>query len=216
MGDDGVMTMKPSLREELSVPQTPDFEIELPAGWSRREVSPETLAELTAATKQTFMRAHQPQMQGVMGRLLREAFEGMNRAGAFAIWAPFGAAESSPTMMTSLLARVRRAPPGKSLDAHARELIRSKGATPLRGDKRMLRYAEDENVRLESETFVNHSISYLTPVPGAQRRRALELVASVVRPVAVPAESPWFVSRISLMDLCVASFRWSRVPTAQS
>jgi len=210
------MTLKPSLRQELDLPQVPEFEIELPAGWSRRDVTPESLAALTSATKQTFMQAHQPQMQGAMDHMLREAFEGMKRAGAFAIYAPFGAGESTPGMVGSLLVRIRRAPAGKSLDGLVRELIRIKGATPLRGDKRMLRYAEEENVRLESESFVNHSITYLTPVPGSQRRRALELIASVVRPVAVPAESEWFNAQIGLMDLCVASFRWSRAPSNKS
>lgn len=210
------MTSKPSLREQLNVPQAPDFDIELPPGWSRREVTQDTLAELSAATKQTFMRAHQPQMQGTMERMLQEAFEGMRRSGAFAMFAPFNAPADAPELTASLLARIRRAPEGKSLDAMVRELIRSKGGTPLAGDKRIVRCAENETVRIESETFVNHSITYLTPVPGAQRRRALELVASVVRPIAVPAESPRFMAQINLMDLCVSSFRWSRAPSTES
>lgn len=206
------MTDKSSLREELNMPEAPDFEIELPPGWSRREVTPETLVDFTSSIKHNLMRAHQPQKYATMERLLRDAFDGMRQAGAFAFFAPIDPPEDAPMMSASILARIRRSQDGQSLDALARTLIRSHSATPLMGDARTLRYEEEKQVRIETETFVNHSITYLTPVPGAGRRRALELVASLVRPIATPKDAPRFVAQINLMDLCAASLRWSGGP----
>lgn len=192
--------------------EAPDFEISLPPGWSRREATPEALADVTASIKQNLMRAHQPQMFGTLDRLLREAFDGMRQAGAFAFFAPIDPPEDAPLMSASILARIRRSEDGQPLDAMARTLIRSHGATPLMGDARTLRYEVEKNVRIESETFVNHSITYLTPVPGARRRRALELMASIVRPVDVSGDAPRVVAQKNLMDLCAASLRWTGEP----
>src|SRR5699024_3307075 len=203
-------TTRQTLREELHLPEAPRFEIELPPGWSRREVSSDTLTEISAAAKRNMMKAHQPQMYGAVERLLHEAFDGMKRAGAFEFFAPIEASAEAPSMVASLLARIRRTQDGQSLDRLVSDLIRVKGAAPLLGDKRTIRYEDIENVRVETETFVNHSVTYLTPVPGSKRRRALELVASLVRPVAVGPESEHFIAQKYVMDLCVASLRWSR------
>ena len=210
------MTMERNLREQMNLPHAPSFEMELPPGWHRREVTPEALEELLKATKGTVMKAHQPQLYGALDQLIRQAFDGMKRSGAFAFFAPIEAKQESPSAFASLLARVRRSQDGSSLDALVSEYIRFKGAAPLLGDKRTLRYEEEDHVRIESETLVNHSITYLTPIPGSQRRRALELMASIVRPLAVPVDSPLIIAQKNLMDLCVSSLRWSPTAAADS
>lgn len=202
------MTEKVGLRETLQMPSAPDFVMELPPGWSRRDPSPETLAELSSTIKSNLMKAHQPQTYSNVERLLREAFDGMRRAGAFAFFAPVAPPEGVPMTTASIVARIRRSEDGQSLDAVVRNLIRAHGATPLFGDKRTLRHEQEENIRIEGETFVSQSVTYLIPVPGAARRRALELLATVVRPVGTPADAPGTVAQINLIDLCVSSLRW--------
>ena len=202
-----------SLREELSGPGDPDFTLELPRGWSRREVNAESKADFVEAVSRTLMQAHQPMIMASVQRMLDEAFDGMRRAGAFAYFAPIDPPADAPAMTASIIARVRRASAGESLDDLVGGLIHTYGAEPLRGDYRILRYEEETNVRIESQTIVNNSITYLTPVPGARRGRALELVASIVRPVEMAADLPRLVAQKNLIDLCVASLRWTPSPS---
>ncbi|MER7558478.1 hypothetical protein ABTZ46_16160 [Nocardioides sp. NPDC126508] len=204
------MTDKLDLRSMLNMEPEPDFVVDLPVGWSRREVSDATFLDFESSLKRNLMQAHQPQTYAVLGPGLRDSFEKMRNAGAFAFFAPIDAPANSPKMAASIIARYRRSEDGQPLDGVVRSLIRERGAQPLLDDPRTLRYEEAVEVRLGEGRFVNHSITYLTPVPRSRRLKALELVASLVRPAGLPKESERLRAQKDLLDLIVASVRWVR------
>ncbi|MEI7056060.1 hypothetical protein WBG06_09625 [Nocardioides sp. CCNWLW239] len=202
------MADKLDLRSILNMGPQPEFMMELPAGWSRREVTDETYRDFEASLKRNLMQAHQPQTYSVLGPGLRDSFDKMRNAGAVAFFAPIDAPADAPRMAASIIARYRRSEDGQPLDDHVRKLIRDRGAQSLLGDRRTVRYEEEVDVRLGEGRFVNHSITYLTPVPESRRLKALELVASLVRPAGISRESERLVAQKDLMDLMVASLRW--------
>ena len=202
------MPDKLDLRSILNMDPQPEFVADLPSGWSRREVSDETLRDFEASLKRNLMQTHQPQTYSVLGPGLRDSFDKMRNAGAFAFFAPIDAPADSPKMAASIIARYRRSEDGEPLDNLVRSLIRERGAQPLLDDPRTVRYEDAVDVRLGDGNFVNHSITYLTPVPGTRRLKALEFVASLVRPSGLPKDSERLHAQKNLLDLIVASVRW--------
>lgn len=202
------MSDRMDLRSLLKMEPEPNFVVELPLGWSRHDVSDETRIAFEASLKRNLMQAHQPEIYAVLGQGLRGSFDKMRNAGAFAFFAPIDAPSDSPKMAASIIARYRRSEDGQPLDHVVRRLIRERGAQPLLDDPRTVRYEDSVDVRLGDAQFVNDSITYLTPVPGSRRLKALELVASLVRPSSLPKESEGLRVQKDLLDLIVASIRW--------
>lgn len=199
-----------SLRHELGAPPYPDFEMKLPPGWVRRDIDDVTLASMRDDLKKRLMGEHKPQLFAEARALLDEQFETMRHNGVFAF---FSATEQGPSTLwipASIIASVRSAEPGETLDDLARVLIRSHGATALFGDKKTLRFEREKVVRVETDSFINQSIVYLTPIPGSRRRRALQLVAGFGRPLETPADAPSVNVTKLLFDSCVSSLRWLR------
>lgn len=195
------------LREQLGMSKDPDFVIDLPEGWSRRDVTSDSMDAMLESLKSQFMRAHQPAMYTSMKRLVAEAFAGMKQSGAVGFYAPIDAPEGAFLMPASIIARIKRAEGGASLDSYVRTLIDQRSAEKLFGDPRTLRYEERTVVRVEGQEFVNNSVTYLSPIPGSSRKRAVEFVASLV---SLPRDEneEWLAAQKSLIDLCVASLRW--------
>lgn len=195
------------LREQLGMSKDPDFVIDVPEGWSRRDVTSDSMDSMLESLKSQFMRAHQPAMYTSMKRLVAEAFEGMKQSGAVGFYAPVDAPEGTFLMPASIIARIKRTEGGASLDSYVRSLIDQRGAEQLFGDPRILRYEERTAVRVEGDEFINNSVTYLSPIPGSSRKRAVEFVASLI---SLPRdENPeWLAGQKSLIDLCISSLRW--------
>lgn len=195
------------LREQLGMSKDPDFVIDVPEGWSRRDVTSDSMDSMLESLKSQFMRAHQPAMYTSMKRLVAEAFEGMRQSGAVGFYAPVDAPEGTFLMPASIIARIKRTEGGASLDSYVRSLIDQRGAEQLFGDPRILRYEERTAVRVEGDEFINNSVTYLSPIPGSSRKRAVEFVASLI---SLPRdENPeWLAGQKSLIDLCISSLRW--------
>jgi hypothetical protein len=196
------------LRAELGAPEHPDFDLALPPGWTRREPDDATLDVLLTGLRDRLMREHQPQVYAQVRPQLTQAFEAMRREGAFAFFMATEPQDDTLWIPASIVATVRRAEPGETLDPFVRGLIQQEGATPLLEDKRTLRFERERTVRIQTETIVNHSVFYLTPVPGTGRRRALQLVAGFGRTVETPPEHPSVVAMKVLFDACVSTLRW--------
>lgn len=197
-----------SLRESLGVVPDPDFEMDLPPGWSRRAVDDETFDVMVSGLKRRLMQQHKPDVFTEVRRMLKKSFDDMRQAGGFAF---FVATEQDPAtlwMPASMVASVRRAEPGSSLDDLARNLIVNRGATPLMDDVRTLRYEQEKNIRLGAESVRSHSVTYLIPIPGSKRRRALQLDAGFGTPLTMPANDPYVLAAKFLFDSCVSSLRW--------
>ena len=197
-----------SLRDQLGVPADPEFEIELPPGWSRQPVEKAVFERLAEGLKQRLMKAHKPQVYAELKMMLDQSFDHMRRNGAFAF---FTATEQDPATLAipaSIIASTRKAAPGGNLDDLAKDVIRNQGATPLLGDKRFLRFEQEQTVRIGTDTVINHSIIYITPIPGSKRRRALQLVAGFGRTPDTPTDHPSMEAQRLLFDACVSTLRW--------
>lgn len=196
------------MREELGVQSDPEFELDLPPGWGRHEVDGDELAAMLAATKKRCMDEHKPQLFAEMKVQLESAFENMRRGGVFAFFSPTDPDPGTLAIPSSINASIRRAEPGRTLDDLARTLIRSHGATPLLGDRRTLRFERERTTRLGTETLINHAAVYLTPIPGAKRRRALALVAGFARTPDVASDAESIDAMRFMFDACVSTLRW--------
>lgn len=197
------------LRAAMGISADPEFDMTLPPGWSRRAVDDETFEIMVSGLKQRLMQAHKIEMYAETRRLLKKSFDDMRANGATAFFV--ATEKDNPAtlwMPASMIASIRRAEPGTSLDAMARELIRGHGATPLLGDIRTLRYEKEKRVQVGSESVRNWSVTYLLPIPGTNRRRALQLVAGFGAPLSVPQDDPKVLAIKHLFDTCVSTVRW--------
>ncbi len=202
-----------SLRDELGVREDPDFDITLPPGWSRHAPDAATQERLLSQLKERMMLAHRPDLYGQLRAQVEQSFTDMRKHGVFALFLPDGQDEDALQLPVSLNASIRRAEAGEPLDRLVAALIREHGATPLFQDKRTIRCERQYPMSVGSDTVINHSVMYLTPVPGAKRRRALQLVAGFGRPATLPEDDPKLSAMRYLFDACVATIRW-RPPTS--
>ncbi|NGN96065.1 hypothetical protein G5C66_25420 [Nocardioides sp. KC13] len=197
-----------SLRESLGVTPDPDFDMKLPPGWSRRAVDEQTFETMVSGLKRRLMQEHKPELYTETRRLLKRSFDDMRQNGAFAFFVATEQAPSTLWMPASMVASIRRPEPGSSLDDLARNLIVNHGATPLLGDVRTLRYEQEKTIRLGAESIVSRTVTYLIPVPGSKRRRALQIVGGLSTPVDMPADDPYVVSAKFLFDSCASTVTW--------
>lgn len=201
-----------SLRAELGGGSDPSFQLALPAGWVKREVSDAERDELTAAMRGRLMQANRPELFARMRPLMIEAFRGMAEADVVAFYTPGTGVEDALALPASMTATIRRAAPGETLDALITGLIRTEGATALLGDKRFLRCERNGEHTMDGERVAVTQIVYLTPVPGSGRRRALQFVVTILRPWDVPIDDLPLTMMRALFDLSVSSLIWIPAP----
>lgn len=200
--------MSSDLRSALGVQPDPDFDLDLPPGWSRREVDDETFNLMVADLRRRTMEVHRPEIYAEARRLLKKSFDDMRRGGAFAFFCATEESDSTMWLPASIVASVRRPEPRQSLDDIARTLILSHGAKPLMGDMRTLRFEKESRVQMGAEPVVSHSVTYLIPMPGTKRRRALQLVGAFSVAAGTPSGDDKVLATKFLFDSCVASLRW--------
>lgn len=202
-------TSAPSLREALGAPVDPEFELVLPEGWVRRDVSPETERAMLDAARARLMQAHRPDLYGQLRAQLQESFEAMRRIGAIAHFGPEEGAPDSAFLPASLIASIRTPQPGATLAEEMAQRIRE-GATDLHGDRRFVRFEREAATTIGTERATQTTVVYLTPVPGSRGARALQLTAVITRGAEFPADDPALVLMQRLFDGCVATLRWDR------
>lgn len=186
-----------------------DFSIELPRGWSRFDID-DGHDVLLAGMKKRFLEGHRPDLFAEAKVTFDKAFDGMRKNGVIAFFAPASDDPDSVVIPASINASIRTGEAGQSLDKMVRDAIQRFGARPLFGDPRTLRFERERLVDLGGESVVNHSLIYLTPVPGTQRRQALQLVAGFARTLDIEADAPAMVATRALLDSCVATLTWPR------
>lgn len=203
-----------SLREEVGLQPDPEFDLQLPPGWTRQEVSDRVADSMLATLRRRMMEQHRPDAFVQLEGLLRRSFAEMERDGVLAFFSPTEEGDSTLAIPASIHASIRRAEPGESLDDLARALIQGRGATPLLGDPRTLRFEQEKTIKLGESSLIAQSIIYLTPIPGAKRRRALQLVAGFGRTVDTPPDHPVLEATRLLFDACVSTLTWRPPATA--
>lgn len=197
------------MREMLGAVKDPDFELKLLPGWERHSPDSAGKEKMDAALKQRFMAANRPELHATLRSQLDEAYAVMKKQDVVAYFAQTGdMGDSKAYYPASILAAVRRSPDGSNLDAYVGQAIRDHGAKPLFGDKRFVRFERESTRVLEGGNIVVTSIVYMTPIPGSQRRRGLQLMASLARPESMSAADEKFIGWKNGLDLCVSTLRW--------
>lgn len=200
-----------SLREQLGGAPDPDFELSLPTGWVRREPGEADREELVSTLRTRLMQGHRPDLLARMQPLIDDAFQKMADESVIAFFTPGSGDDTALAIPGSLVASLRRTPAGDAnLDPMIRSLVREAGATPLLGDKRFLRLERERTVTMEDGQLRQTTVVYLTPVPGSDHRRALQLTATVLHPVDAPDDDEPFVLMKTLFDLCVSTLTWKQ------
>ncbi|WP_065569774.1 hypothetical protein [Microbacterium oleivorans] len=202
-----------SVRAQLGLAPDPEFTLALPTGWVRRNVNDAERDSLDAQVRTRLRDAHRPDLYAQIRPLLTDAFSRMADASVLAFFAPEAGNDDALALPASLVASVRTpTTPGDTLDPLVQALIRQEGATPLLEDKRFLRLERETRQEFEDATVRVTQVVYLTPIPGTGRRRGLQLTAAVIRPDDAPADDRPNVMMKALLDLCVSSLEWQRVP----
>lgn len=197
-----------TLREQLGLSAEPDFEIDLPAGWERRDVGDDDRNALTAALRKRFLSMQRPDLYAVVHKLVDDSYAAMTSAGAVAYYAATTGDENTLWIPGSIIVSTRTATADISLDQMVTHAIREFGAEPLFGDKRFIRFERDEIVTVGEASIGLTTIEYLTPIPTTRRRRALHFTATVGRPVEAGPDDEQVVASKQVYDACVSTLRW--------
>ncbi|MBC7278228.1 protein TPRXL [Nocardioides sp.] len=201
-----------SLREMLGAAKDPDFSLKLLPGWERHTPNSADRAAIDEALRRRMMAANRPDLHAALKVHLDQTFRSMQEQGVIAYFAATSEAEGEGRAYVpgSIVATIRRSPAGESLDAYVADAIRNLGATPLFQDKRFIRFERESTKTVEGEPVEVSTICYITPVPGSNRRRGLQLTASLARPPEMKATDEMFVGWKMALDVCVSTLRWER------
>lgn len=198
----------PTPREQLGRTPDPDFELQLLPGWERRSPDDADRERLEAALKARFMSIQRPDLHAYARGILRESYSAMQKEGAVAFYAATAQADDTVWIPGSIVASVRHPPAGATLDDMVRHAIREYDAAPLFGDKRFVRFEREKALTIEDAELIQTSIVYLTPIPGTQRRRALQFTASFGRSPDLAPDDKKIVTYKSAFDLVISTLRW--------
>lgn len=196
------------LRELLGGEPDPDFSLVLPPGWVRRGVDEDEQERMLAQIRTRTMQAHRPDLHARLRVMVDEAFTQMRKVSTVAMFTAADEAPESAYLPASLTASIQHAEPGQTLDSYVRAAILADGATPLLGDKRIMRVERETSDTLDGEQLLVTTVAYLTPVPGSGRRRALLLTLVLLRGADVPADDPPLLQMKALFDLCASTLTW--------
>lgn len=196
------------LRDALGARPDPAFELDLPPGWARRDADAATRAAMEADLRARMLQLQRPDLLAQSRLLLRDAFATLERTRAVAFYAPIEPSDDMLLVPGSIIASIRSGEGEVTLDAMVQHAIRSYGARPLLGDPRIVRFERERVEEHQGERFVSTAVVYVSPIPGARRRRALQLTASFARPVDVPADDVGARRLRALFDACVSTLRW--------
>lgn len=191
---------------ELTRP-VPDYRLLLPDGWEQLPADRAGVEELIRRTSAVFRAQHRPELDAQMRTMLEVAHRKMVQANAFALYLQTAAVETPLPM--SIVASVVEGQLGGTLDRQVAQLFRDKGAEFLTDDRSILRWEADVAPRKEVEGTAAHVIDYLIPVPGTQRRRALQLTTTIPVPTGVDIDvRPVVEGLVHLSDLLISTFTW--------
>lgn len=196
------------LREMLGAAKDPDFSLKLLPGWERHTPSSADRDAIDEALKHRMMAANRPDLHAALKVHLDQTFRAMQEQGVIAYFAATSESEGRAYVPGSIVATVRRSSAGESLDAYIADAIRNLGATPLFEDKRFIRFERESTKTVEGEPVEVSTICYITPIPGSNRRRALQLTVSLARPPEMSATDEVFVAWKTALDVCVSTLRW--------
>jgi hypothetical protein len=185
----------------------PDYRLLLPDGWEQLPADRAGVDELIRRTSNVFREQHRPELDVEMRTMLEIAYRKMLQANAFALYLQTDAVDAPLPM--SIVASVVEGQFGGTLDRQVAQLRRDRSAEFLTDDRSILRWEAEVAARKDVEGAGAHVVDYLIPVPGTQRRRALQFTTTIPVPVGVDVDvRPVVEGLVQLSDLLISTFTW--------
>lgn len=199
-----------SLREELLglAPEVPRFRILLPPEWRSFPVTPGLADQLEQRTRPVFARAGRPDLDGIFSSQLHTAMRGLQKAGTKYVFLPSERAEGKDPLPLSMTATFVDAGSG-TLDGWVASHLR-RGAEMLDDAGRIVHWRHREPT-MEGDA---HSLqcTYVIPVPGSNRTKALVLAGTTILRVETPDDDDYITAVRSLFDAMASTVTWTVEP----
>lgn len=190
----------------------PPFRMALPPGWKRRATTSETeRAELRRGTE-IFRQAGRPDLEAQYRLIVAQAHQGMARAKVFAVFRQEDV-ELDELLPMSMTASMIEGDDGATLDGWIADAFRAKGAEFLEDARHIVRWRNDAVAPPgipELETVDATTLTYVLPVPGSERRRALVMTTTILAPDVAVMTAEALSALETLSDLMVSTITWER------
>lgn len=199
-----------SLKDELlgrTAGREPGFALVMPAGWEQFGPDARSESALLKLASARLRSQHRPDLYGQLQVQVRRAFSGLRAKDGVAIYLQTEAPDELVMPMSITASRVHAAD-GASLDGQVAALIRDHGATRFAGSGSMIRWEKDAVQSMGAEKAATHTIAYLTPIPGTERRVAIQLTTAIVHPVELDPEDRLVLGFSEISDAIVSTFQW--------
>jgi hypothetical protein len=200
-----------SLKDDLlkSERPIPEYRIMLPPGWTEYLPDNITEQELLREAKIRLRDAHRPDLAAELVGMTKRAFSQMRRTKALAFYMGVPPDEGN-VLPLSITVTKRVAANGFTFDSEVADLIRNQGATPLNDDQVVLRWETSQTHTVGRDKITTETISYLTPIPGTERREALMFVGVVPHPFELSRHDSVIESYVYACDVIMSTFSWGK------
>jgi len=189
----------------------PPYRLLLPAGWEEVSADREGVGMLIERTSSALRAQHRPELDVQMRTLLERALRGMQTSKAVAIYLQTEAAEMPLPM--SITASIVDGQFGGTLDRQVTGLFRDHAAMFLTDDHTIVRWETAVGRRRTVDGVAAHTVSYLIPVPGTNRKRGLQFTTTIPLPANADDAEEMIVERlVQLSDVLISTFTWLRAP----
>jgi len=192
----------------------PPFRLVLPPGWVRHVPTNAAQQEDVRKASAIFMQAGRPDLDAEFRTMMAQVNQVMRNTKVFAVYRQQDV-PMEELLPLSITASLLTAAHGKNLDGWVTEAFRLRGAVFLDDHvKHIVRWVTEAK-RPSGASSIDgvggHTITYVVPVPGTQRRKALVFTSTIVIPDGdvLPAE---VLDELALLsDSIVSTFAWERV-----
>jgi len=189
----------------------PPFRFMLPPGWV--EHAPTNAAQEQDVTRasELFKRANRPDLDAEFRTLMAQVNQAMARTKVFAVYRQQDV-ELDELMPMSITASALSGVDGANLDSWVAEAFHSKGAQFLDEDSpHIVRWRSDSGVPSGArriEGVDGRNLTYVIPVPGTQRKKALVFTTTIVIPDGGQLREEVVDSLELLSDAMISTFAW--------
>ena len=180
----------------------------LPDGWQGQPVSRESEESLLEAAQARLAKASRPDLLGTLRAYVRKSFDQLRRKGAFGVVMPGPDAPESGVIPASLILLERRGTAEASLDDLVRHAVIKYEARPLDRQAQIMRWRQERSETMDGTELGVTTLTYVIPIPGSRRTRALQLQATIGHPTEIDDDDFTLDAWVALFDTHVATFAW--------
>lgn len=184
----------------------PPYRLIVPDGWEELPADRAGVDALIRRSSAVLRAQHRPDLDAGLRSMLEAAYRKMKQGRAFAIYLQTSANEMPVPM--SITASVVSGQFGGTLDRQVASLFRERNAQFLRDDRTIVRWETAVDVKAGPEAGRAHSVDYLIPVPGRERRDALQFTTVIPLPGDVGDVGDVVSALVELSDLVISTFTW--------